>query len=180
VISAVTATRPARTIAVGARAGQGFTASAPTHVIAVLRTETGIPVTFTASFDAAGTRAPHLEIHGSKATMILPDPNFHAGEVLLRHVGDRHWLPLPPAPPAVTPVGRGMGVLELAGKLADGDRGRLTCTGDAAAHVTEIIAAIYQAAAISGSPAAVVPSGPTLSFGAERLGRGRSDWARSG
>ena len=117
IIGAVTATRPMRTIATGPRAGQVFIACAPTHVTAVLRTETCIPITFTASFDAAGTRAPHLEIHGSKATMVLPDPNFHVGDVLMRQANDRHWKQLQPAEPAVTPVGRGMGVLELADRL---------------------------------------------------------------
>jgi hypothetical protein len=46
--------------------------------------------------------------------MALPDPTFHAGDVLIRHAGNRRWEQLPPAQPAVTPSGRGMGVLELA------------------------------------------------------------------
>jgi predicted dehydrogenase len=146
VLGAVTATRPIRAIATGPRAGHVFTARAPTHIIAVLRTGTGVPISFTASFDAAGTRAPHLEIHGSKATIVLPDPNFHTGDVLLRHANDRRWRPLQGARPAVTPVGRGMGVLELADRLS-GIRPDLACTGHAAAHVTSIIDAIYRAAA---------------------------------
>ncbi|MGA2829173.1 MAG: Gfo/Idh/MocA family oxidoreductase, partial [Streptosporangiaceae bacterium] len=156
VLGAVTATRSIRTIATGPRAGQAFTARAPTHVIAVLRTETGIPVSFTASFDAAGTRAPHLEIHGSKATMVLPDPNFHTGDVLLRQANDRRWRPLQPVRPAVTPAGRGMGVLELADRLR-GARPNLACSGQAAAHVTSIIDAIYRAAT-PGSITTVSPA----------------------
>jgi predicted dehydrogenase len=145
VLSAVTTTRPRRTIATGPRAGQVFTASAPTHVIAILRTRSGIPITLTTSFDTAGTRAAHLEIHGSKATIALPDPNFHTGDVLIRHTGDRHWEQLPPGQPAVEPTGRGMGVIELADQLC-GTRHNLICAGPAAAHVTWIIDAIYQAA----------------------------------
>jgi predicted dehydrogenase len=155
VISAVTATQPLRTIATGPRAGQVFTASAPTHVIAMLRTETGIPVTVTTSFDTAGTRAPHLEIHGSKATMTLPDPNFHTGDVLIRHAGNHQWEHLSPAQPAVTPAGRGMGVLELAEKLC-GTRSQLACTGCSAAHVTSIIDAIYRAARSESITAAIL------------------------
>jgi len=173
VISAVTATRPLRTIATGPRAGQGFTASAPTHVIAVLRTETGIPVTFTASFDAAGTRAPHLEIHGSKATMALPDPNFHTGDVLIRHAGNRLWEQLPPARPAVTPSGRGMGVLELAENLC-GTRRHLACTGRSAAHVASIIGAIYRAAT-SESITSASPLDDDLPGGRPRQGPGATD-----
>jgi predicted dehydrogenase len=157
IIGAATATRPMRTIATGPRAGQVFIACAPTHVTAVLRTETCIPITFTASFDAAGTRAPHLEIHGSKATMVLPDPNFHVGDVLMRQANDRHWKQLQPAEPAVTPVGRGMGVLELADRLC-GTRRHLACTGEAAAHVTSIIDAIYRAA----TPGSITAVGVSL------------------
>jgi predicted dehydrogenase len=173
VTSAVTATRPLRTIATGPRAGQGFTASAPTHVVAVLRTETGIPVTFAASFDTAGTRAPHLEIHGSRATMALPDPNFHAGDVLIRHAGNRRWEQLPPAQPAVTPSGRGMGVLELAEKLS-GSRRHLACTGRSAAHVTSIIDAIYRAAT-SESITPASPLDEDLPGGLPRQGPGATE-----
>ena len=121
----------------------------------MLCTDTGIPVIFTSSFDAAGTRAPHLEIHGSKATMAMPDPNFHTGDVLIRRAGSRRWEQLSPAQPAVTPAGRGMGVLELAEKLC-GTRSQLACTGRSAAHVTSIIDAIYRAARSESITAAVL------------------------
>jgi len=149
VTGAVATTQPHRMIATGPKAGHAFTARAPTHVTALLQTGTGAPVSFTASFDTAGTRGPHLEIHGTSATLVLPDPNFHTGGVILQRTGERQWQPLAPAEPAITPAGRGMGVLALAATLL-GTAVELPCTGRAAAHVVSIIDAIYQAA-ISGA-----------------------------
>lgn len=138
-------TRPIRTILSGPRAGQTFAAHAPTHVAAVMETETGVPITLTASFDAPSTRGSHLEIHGSDATLVLPDPNFHTGVVLIRRRAGRAWNPLPPANPAVPAVGRGMGVLELAAALT-GDTQERICTGESGLHVARIIDTITGAA----------------------------------
>ncbi len=152
VVGASTDSQLYRTIRAGPRAGQVFTAGAPTHVTALLRTANAATITFTASFDLAGTLSPHLEIHGSKATITLPDPNFHAGEVQIRMAGDRHWQPLPPTTPAITPVGRGMGILALADVL-QGRQSAFACTGQSAAHVTSVIDTIYRAAAAASTTA---------------------------
>lgn len=154
-IASVTAssclTRPTRTIATGPRAGATFTAHAPTHVTALLSTRAGVPVTFVASFDSAGSKSPHLEIHGTAGTLLLPDPNFHDGDVLLRAAGRRDWTTLDPRPGAG--LSRGAGVLELAAAVSDG--GELVCSGQAAAHVTAVIDTIAQAAI---GPTRAVPS----------------------
>jgi hypothetical protein len=84
--------------------------------------------------------------------MTLLDPNFHTGDVLIRYAGNRRWEQLSHAEPAVTPAGRGMGVLELAESLC-GIRRHLACTGWSAAHVTSIIDAIYRAAASESATA---------------------------
>ncbi|MET8683622.1 Gfo/Idh/MocA family oxidoreductase [Streptomyces sp. NPDC004732] len=112
-------TRPARTIRSGPRAGSNFTADAPTYVAALLETNTGAPVTLTTSFDAAGTHAPHLEIHGSTGTLVLPDPNFHDGPVLHRSYGAREWTAID-TDRAIGPLGRGLGVLDLAAAVREG------------------------------------------------------------
>ncbi len=140
--------RPTRTIRCGPRAGQSFAAHAPTHVTALLETDTGVPITFTASFDAPSTRSSHLEIHGSDATIVLPDPNFHTGVVLIRRRAGQAWSPLPPAEPAVATVERGMGVLELAAALAGDSRERI-CTGESGLHVANIIESIMSVAQVA-------------------------------
>jgi predicted dehydrogenase len=136
---------PPRMIDTGLRAGEGFPARGPTHVSALLETITGVPVTFTAGFEAHGTTCPPIEIHGTEASLLMPDPTFHSGEVLVRGRTDAAWHPVPGRPSVLGPVGRGMGVLELADALLGHPRQR-ACTAELAAHVASIITAIRTAA----------------------------------
>ncbi|MFD4480399.1 Gfo/Idh/MocA family protein [Streptomyces sp. NPDC058471] len=130
-----------RRIRSGPRAGEGFTAHAPTYVAALLETDDGTPVTLTASFDAAATHTPHLEIHGTEGTLILPDPNFHNGQVLHRPYGARTAEVIPhPA----TASGRGLGALDLAGALGDGRAPQ--CSAQRAERTVYLTAAILRAA----------------------------------
>ncbi|MCT9934939.1 Gfo/Idh/MocA family oxidoreductase [Planotetraspora sp. A-T 1434] len=138
---ATTAIRPLRTKA----SGDTFTATAPTHVDALLQTADGVSVTVTTSFDVQGTTRPHLEVYGTEGTLVLPDPNFHHGVVRLRRRGEVTWDFLAPALSRFDVIGRGMGVLDLAGTLCGGGRGQ--ATGDLALHVLQVIEAIGWAAA---------------------------------
>jgi predicted dehydrogenase len=155
VLAAHATLRPQRTIATGPRAGQRFTAHAPTYVSTLLELHRGVPATFTASFDTPGTRAPHLEIHGTRAVLALPDPNFHNGELLLRAVGSRQWQPIAQNPPLYPVTGRGIGVLELATHF--GNEGQLACSAHAAAHLVYTIAAIHHSASTGNN----APASPT-------------------
>ncbi|MFE3196837.1 Gfo/Idh/MocA family protein [Embleya sp. NPDC059237] len=120
--------------------GAAFTARAATHVTALLGIG-DIPITFTASFDTGPTRAPHLEIHGSDGVLVLPDPNFHDGAVLLRGPQEPAWTTLPAEPPVRAHSGRGMGVADLAHALSHGTTP--FCDAARAAHVAHIIESIH-------------------------------------
>ena len=165
VTGASAATRPRRIIGTGPRAGAAFTAGAPTHVTALLRSAGEVPVTFVASFDSAGSKSPHLEIHGAGGTLLLPDPNFHDGEVLLRAADTCEWTALPQDSNTFAwTAARGVGVLELA-TLLTGEQSDHICSGRAAAHITGVIDAISRTAAESETeipgqaPADPAPSG---------------------
>ncbi|MEV6983252.1 hypothetical protein AB0M95_18625 [Sphaerisporangium sp. NPDC051017] len=110
---------------------------------ALLDTDTGTPVTLTTSFDAVGSQAPHLEIHGAECTLVLPDPNFHDGHVLHRAYGSRSWDTLPPAPIS-GPSSRGLGVLDLANALREAREPR--CSARRAERVVHLIDAIVRTA----------------------------------
>lgn len=141
-VSAALVTRqPRRTIRTGPRAGGTFISTAPTHVTAFLVTTGGVPITFTASFDAPATRTPHIEIHGHDGTLVLPDPNFHTGPVHLYRRDRNRWSELPQGRPQLGQVGRGIGVLSMAASLL----GFTTrhATGDLAAHICAVMNAIY-------------------------------------
>src|SRR5205807_5957542 len=68
-----------RTVRTGPRAGEQFMSEVPTHVAAILELRGGLPATVTMSFDAQGTKTPHIEVHGTEASVVLPDPNFFDG-----------------------------------------------------------------------------------------------------
>ncbi|GIH28640.1 oxidoreductase [Acrocarpospora phusangensis] len=94
VIGAASRTRAERVIASGPRAGTPIPVTTPTHVTGILTHDSGALSTLVMSFDSAATRAPHIEIHGDQASLIVPDPNHFDGDVLL-HPVDGTWRPLP-------------------------------------------------------------------------------------
>lgn len=104
-----------------------------------------MPVTLTASFDAAATRTPRIELQGTRGALVLPDPNFHTGDVLFAEYGTFTWEPLPPTSGAPRMTGRGMGVIDLATALTQGTAP--ACTGARAARVAAVSDAILRAAA---------------------------------
>ncbi|MGY5079336.1 Gfo/Idh/MocA family protein [Streptomyces nigrescens] len=156
--AATAATRAERCIRSGPRSGTGFTAHSPTYIAALLETQEGTPVTLTASFDSAGTRAPHLEIHGALGTLALPDPNFHTGDVLHRPYGAPTWSVVASVATA-GPLGRGMGVVDLAQALHHGRSAR--CCPQRAERITRLAQTlIATATAHPPVPAQVITNTP--------------------
>ena len=88
-----------RTIGSGPDAGQQVPVEVPTHVAGVM--ELGLPrrpsviATMITSFDIQATRLRWIEIHGTEATLAVPDPNTFGGRVQLRRAGDREWTEVP-------------------------------------------------------------------------------------
>lgn len=143
---AIGTTTAQRVIRSGAQAGRTFHAQAFTHVEAILQSVTGVAITLTLSSDVQASARPHLEITGSEGTLVLPDPNFHEGTARIRCRGEPGWTDLPSqAERSAHPVGRGMGVLELAAALRRGEPQQ--STGYRALHVCRILDAIREAAA---------------------------------
>ncbi|MFI1765264.1 Gfo/Idh/MocA family protein [Streptomyces sp. NPDC020800] len=143
--SATANTRKVRTIRSGPAAGKHFTAQAPTHIAAFLTAADGVPVNLTASFDAAATRTPRIELQGIRGALVLPDPNFHIGDVLFAEYGTFTWNPLTSTGRAPQTTGRGMGVIDLATALTQGTSP--ACTGARAARIAAVSDAILRAAA---------------------------------
>ncbi|MFA1543535.1 Gfo/Idh/MocA family protein [Actinomadura monticuli] len=161
-VDAATGTTVARrTIRSGNRAGQVFRTKAFTHVEAVLRSAAGVTIALTVSSDVQASTRPHLEIYGSEGTLVLPDPNFHQGTVRIRCRDQSGWTDLPTgAERSGHPVGRGMGVLELAAALRTAEPHRTT--GCQALHVCRILDAIREAA-VTGASVQVTLDRPSVS-----------------
>ncbi|MET9341165.1 Gfo/Idh/MocA family oxidoreductase [Nonomuraea sp. NPDC003804] len=130
-----------RTVGSGPLAGSVFDVEVLTHVSALLEFAGGQRATTVFSFDSPLARGDFLELTGTEATLAAPDPNNFTGPVRLRRTGAPEWTDLPVEG---TTLGRGIGVLEMARAIAAGRPHR--ASGELAAHVVEVMAAILQSA----------------------------------
>ena len=132
-------TRDTRRIGSGPREGEIIPVEVDTHVTGVLEHSGGAVSTVTFSFDAVGTGAPPIEVHGERGSLAAPDPNTFGGEVRVRALGQEEWTALPPDA-GYEGAGRGIGVLDF---VRDGE-GR--ASGTLALHVLEIMTALLESA----------------------------------
>ncbi|MDN4072982.1 Gfo/Idh/MocA family protein [Fictibacillus terranigra] len=134
---------PERTITSEKKYGKKISVEIPTHIAGVIDFESGAVGTLITSFDAmAGTVLPNIEIHGSKGTLLVPDPNYFGGTVKLRRVGSNVWEEIP-LTHGYTDNNRGIGVADLARAITEGDDHR--AHGDMAYHVLEAMQGFHNA-----------------------------------
>lgn len=141
VIGAASHKRDTRTIGSGPRAGETIPVAVDTHVTGVLVHESGVLSTLVMSFDAAATKAPNIEVHGSEATLIAPDPNQFGGDVSIHPVGGE-WSVLP-VTAGYLDAGRGYGIADLAATPADQ---QIRASGDLGLHVLDVMLSLLQSA----------------------------------
>ncbi|HEY8576684.1 MAG TPA: Gfo/Idh/MocA family oxidoreductase [Devosia sp.] len=111
-----------------------------THVTGALGFANGAIVQVGLSFDVAAQRHVPLELYGTDATLIVPDPNFFGGEVELRQRGrDQSWTPVPVTQPYADGNYRSLGVADMAQAILDNRPHR--ANGDLALHVLEVMEA---------------------------------------
>ena len=153
-VGAVAATghksRESRVIGSGPKAGTVFPVEVPTHVTALLEFRSGAGATTTLSFDSPLPRQS-IEITGTEATLLVPDPNQFDGTLRLRRPGTKETEEIPATG---TSIGRGIGVLDMARALRSGTAHR--ASGELALHVLDVMAAIAgsaQSAAFEDVPA---------------------------
>jgi predicted dehydrogenase len=132
-----------RTIEIGPRAGERFTAETPTHTAAVLELAGGVTASLVASFEAVGQYVCDVEIHGTEGVLALPDPNAFGGRVRLRR--GRHGCQDVPFASRGTREARGIGLHDLVEAIAAGRPHRASAA--LAHHVVDIARSILGAAA---------------------------------
>jgi len=135
VIGAASRTRSTRTIGSGPREGETIPVSTDSHVTGILTHASGALSTLLMSFDAVGTKAANLEVHGETGSLVVPDPNRFDGDVQLRPLGSLEWDVLPVSA-GYTDAGRGIGVADLAA-TPEGESPR--ASGALAFHVLEVM-----------------------------------------
>jgi len=126
---------PTRVIGEGPRAGEEIPVAVPTYVGALYEFEGGGVAQTTLSFDSPLRRMGVVEIAGSEATIVAPDPNRFTGEIVLwRNGTERESVP-------VTGVegGRGIGAVDMARAIRGGVPHR--ATGRLGLHVLDAMLA---------------------------------------
>lgn len=112
----------------------------PTHVCGLIHFENGAVVNLMESFDVMGSVLPKIEIHGTEGSLLLPDPNFFGGEVLLMKKGSNQWESIPVTRP-YEENSRGAGVSDMAKCVLYGGSPR--SSGRMAAHAVEIMETLH-------------------------------------
>jgi predicted dehydrogenase len=135
--------------------GRSIEVETLTSVQALLEFVSGAQVTFLASWDVWRHGLPHIELHGRKASLRLPDPNMFGGVLEIakgtaeprvidtreQPFGDATW-------PVAAPLEvnhRGLGLADMARGIIDGRPHR--ANGEVALHVLAVMAGILEAAA---------------------------------
>jgi predicted dehydrogenase len=131
-----------RPIGSGPNAGEAVTAEVPTTVVGSLAFASGAVGGFTASFDVAGSHAPHLEIHGTAGSISLGDPNRFDGEVRYRPFGAEVWEDIPLR--SAGGVGRGIGLADMIEGIRSGRPHR--ASGELGFHVLDVLLGLEEAA----------------------------------
>jgi len=128
--------RDKRVIGSGPKAGEEFDVTVPSHVSALLQFESGQSAQAMFSFDSALPRML-LEVNGTEATLLFPDPNYFDGEVRIRRRGGEDWET---AATTTASAARGTGVLDMARALREGTPHR--AQGALGFHVLDTMIAI--------------------------------------
>ncbi|HEY2668937.1 MAG TPA: Gfo/Idh/MocA family oxidoreductase [Rugosimonospora sp.] len=150
VIGAAGRARAHRVIGSGPRAGPSVPVLTDTHVTGVMTHESGVLSTLLMSFDVVATRSSNIEVHGSGASLIVPDPNRFDGEVRLLGLDDSDWRTLPVSA-GYRDGGRGYGLADM---VATPRTAEPRAGGLLAFHVLDVMESLL-ASARSGQAVAV-------------------------
>jgi predicted dehydrogenase len=134
------ATFPERTITSQPRYGEKIKVTTPTHITGSMEFANGALGTILTSWDVWGHHLPRIEVHGTEASLSVPDPNGFGGPVQIKRPQDKDWtdIPLTHSPD----VGRGIGLADLAQGIVSGRPHR--CNGELAAHVVDVLCAFAE------------------------------------
>ena len=122
--------------------GQQIKVNTPTHIAGVLDFAAGAVGTLVTSFDIHATTVPSIEIYGSEATLLVPDPNTYHGPVMMRRAGEKTFTEVPLEFPNAENC-RGIGVADMAMAIREGRPHR--ASGELAYHVLDLMVSFHDA-----------------------------------
>jgi len=133
---------PTRTITSQPLYGKVVKVTTPTHISGVMDFANGAVGTIITSFDVWNAQLPNIEIHGTKGSLEVPDPNGFGGTPKLFLPDDKGWREVPHTH-GYAEEGRGIGVADMARALRTKRINRPS--GALAYHVLDIMHAFHDA-----------------------------------
>ncbi|SMF90892.1 Predicted dehydrogenase [Paenibacillus uliginis N3/975] len=130
-----------RTITSQKKHGKSIPVDIPTHVAGTMHFDGGAVATLITSFDIfGGSTLPHIEIHGTEGSLLVPDPNGFGGKVMYRKLGQEQWTE-EPLVQGYDGNSRGIGPADMADALLHQRKHR--ANGELAYHVLEAMWAFH-------------------------------------
>jgi predicted dehydrogenase len=118
--------------------GTSIQVKVATHVAGTLEFVSGATVSIAMSFDVPKHRHGPIELYGTEASLIVPDPNRFGGTIDIARAG-QDWSELPTEHPYADGNYRIIGAADLAHAVRDGRPHR--ASGELALHVLEVMEA---------------------------------------
>ncbi len=137
---------PTRTITSAKKNGTVIPVEVPTHVAGIMDFANGAIATIITTFDVWAATLPCIQVHGSKGSMQVPDPNGFGGEVKVWTVDKPEWTNVALTHP-YPDNSRGLGVADMAAAIESGRPH--SANGDLAYHVLDIMHAFHDASSQS-------------------------------
>jgi predicted dehydrogenase len=109
-----------------------------THIAGTLQFESGAVVSIAMSFDVPKHRHRPIELYGTEATLIVPDPNRFGGTIEIARAG-QDWSERPTEHAYADGNHRSLGVADLARAIRS--RRAHRASGELAQHVLEVMEA---------------------------------------
>jgi len=132
-----------RTITSKPKYGEQIIVNTPDHVTGTFSFANGAIGTIITTFATWNSTLPRIEIYGTEATLLVPDPNSLGGPVRLSKAGSHEWEDVPLTHGHAD--GRnmwGIGVADMAHAIASGRKHR--ATGAQGYHVLELMQAFLE------------------------------------
>ena len=150
-----------RIIGIGPRKGRSIKVLCPTTYLGTIFFSSGAIIRFTLSFDVIAHHRNHIELYGSKGSILVPDPNMFGGSVYTckklggtwkEHKTNKMFLgkinirqkSLRANEAPINANYRGVGLAEMAYCIQNKKKHR--CNGELSFHVLDIIQSIMKAA----------------------------------
>jgi len=80
-----------RTYGAGPKKNRSFKVETPTTYLATIQFHTGAIIQVTLSFDVVNHQRNHMELYGTKGSIIVPDPNMFGGSVYISVTEGGRW-----------------------------------------------------------------------------------------